>query len=119
VPFAWYQRSNAWNSAMPIASPEPASYIEPLPQLPPRMPVIGVGLPLAAPFATLTDVGVLSLCPAMSATCPGQDCPGIVTLRSSSCQIRVGNTWSFAVMKRPSGPMCAASAFVISWANQR
>jgi hypothetical protein len=53
---------------MPIASPDPASYMEPLPQLPPRIAVIGVGLPLAALLATLTEVGVLSLWPAMSAT---------------------------------------------------
>ena len=90
VPLAWYQRSSACTSAMPIASPDPASYIDPLPQLPPRMADIGVGLPFAAPLATPVDVGVLSLWPAMSATCPGQDCPGMVTLRSSSCQIRVG-----------------------------
>src|SRR5690348_2853354 len=102
---------------MPIASPDPASYIEPLPQFPPRMALIGVGLPLAAPLATPVEVGVLSLWPAMSATCPAHDCPGIVTLRSLSCQTRVGNGWSFAVMKRPSGPMCAASELVISAPN--
>src|SRR4051812_33643962 len=117
VPFAWYQRSSAWNSAMPIASPEPASYMEPLPQLPPRIADIGVALPAAAPLATLTEVGVLSLCPAMSATCPAHDWPGMVTLTSLSCQTRVGNTWSLAVMNRPIGPMCARSAFVISVAN--
>src|SRR5215831_18904401 len=102
---------------MPIASPEPASYVEPLPQLPPRIALIGVALPLAAPLATLTDVGVLSLCPAMSATWPAHDWPGIVTLSSLSCQIRVGKRWSFAVRKRPIGPMWLASEFVNSWPN--
>jgi hypothetical protein len=48
------------------------------------MALIGEGLPVAAPFATLVGVGVLSLCPEISATCPGQDCPGIVTVASSS-----------------------------------
>src|SRR2546423_9007402 len=92
VPVAWYQRSSAWNSAMPIASPDPASYADPLPQLPPRIALIGVGLPLAAPLATAVEGGVLSVCPAISATWPAHDWPGIVTLRSLSCQNRVGFT---------------------------
>jgi hypothetical protein len=64
--------------------------MDPLPQLPPRIADIGVALPVAAPLATLTDVGVPSLCPAMSATWPAQDWPGMVTVRSLSCQTRVG-----------------------------
>ena len=71
--FAWYHRSSACTSAMPMASPDPASYVEPLPQLPPRIAVIGVALPLCDPAATLVDVGVLSLCPAISATWPAHD----------------------------------------------
>src|SRR4051794_40559307 len=100
-----------------MASPDPASYIDPLPQLPPRIALVGVGLPLCAPPATAVDVGVLSLCPAISATCPAQVWPGIVTLTSSSCVTRVGKKWSLAVMNLPTGPMWAASEFVSSAAN--
>ena len=102
---------------MPIASPDPASYIDPLPQLPPRMALIGVALPLAAPFATLVDVGVLSLWPAIRATWPAQDPPGIVTVSSSSCHTRVGYRWSLAVMNRPSGPMWSLAGLVSSSPN--
>src|SRR5262245_1020046 len=113
VPLAWYQRRSPWSSAIPIAMPESASYGEPFPQFPPRMALIGVGLPLAAPLATLTDVGVLSLCPEISTTCPAQPWPGTVTVASSSCHGKVwlpvplqhGSKWSFAVTNRPIGPM--------------
>jgi hypothetical protein len=61
VPFALYQRKRPWNSAIPRAIPESASNGEPLAQLPPCIRLIGDGLPVCAPLATLVEVGVLSL----------------------------------------------------------
>ena len=122
MPLSWYQRNNPCNSAIPMVMPELASYGEPLPQLPPRMPLIGVGLPPAAPLATVGDVGVLSLWPEISTVWPGQVKPGTVTVASLSwngyvwlpAPLQHGSKWSFAVTNLPIGPMWESSALVIS-----
>src|SRR4051794_26062372 len=126
VPFNWYQRMSPCNSAMPMVIPVSASYGEPLPQLPPLIPLIGVAVPVCAPLATLVDVGVESLWPAIRTTWPGHDWPGIVTVALSSwygyvwlpLELQHALKWSLAVRNLPIGPMCESSVFVDSLFHQ-
>src|SRR5215470_12070191 len=95
VPFASYQRSSAWYSAIVIATPDVSSYAPPLERLlsvmwrraapnPSPWNVEPVGLLISPTIDGL--MGARSPCAAISTRVPGHVAPGIVTSASSESQ---------------------------------
>ena len=96
MPFAAYQRSSAWYSAIVIATPEVSSYAPPLERLLSVMwrraapnPLVAavepVGLLISPTIVGLT--GARSPCAAISTREPGHPAPGIVTSASSESNL--------------------------------